>query len=247
MQRQFDPQTPELMDLDQPPNAELERALRNLVILNRVFGSHAIVRRQVREWFEPGGRYRVLDLATGAGDLPRVLVDEAREKRCQVRVDALDNHPTTLEFAQKWNADYPEITFHQGDARRPVFQEDFDMVMCCLALHHFSEADAARILRNCLCLTRQWALVSDLERSGLNVFLIDLLTQTLMRDRMTRHDARLSARRAFDFPEMRELCERAGWRGFQHRRCPIARQAVWIDLRNAIESDIPAMAGDMPV
>jgi hypothetical protein len=46
---------------------------------------------------------------------------------------------------------------------------------------------------------------------------------------MTHHDARLSARRAFSFDEMRDLALRARWKHFGHKKFRFARQAIWID------------------
>jgi len=46
---------------------------------------------------------------------------------------------------------------------------------------------------------------------------------------MTRHDARLSAERAFSFTEMRDLALRAGWQNFGHKRFRFARQAIWFE------------------
>jgi len=46
---------------------------------------------------------------------------------------------------------------------------------------------------------------------------------------MTRHDARLSAARAFTLSEMNQLARRAGWTDFGHRAFPLARQAIWLE------------------
>ena len=69
MKRQFDPAVPELMDRPQPVSRELEIDLHNLRQLNRYFGSHALVRRFLHRWINSGDMLRVLDLATGSGDI----------------------------------------------------------------------------------------------------------------------------------------------------------------------------------
>ena len=61
------------MDRPQPVTAELVSDLRNLRQLNRHFGSHALITHFLRRWIQPGMRLRVLDLATGSGDLPEVF------------------------------------------------------------------------------------------------------------------------------------------------------------------------------
>src|SRR5438045_6283354 len=74
MKRRFDPNEPELMDRPQPVSVELESDLRNLRALNRYFGSYRLVRHFLRGWIRPNDRLRVLDLATGSGDVPRMIV-----------------------------------------------------------------------------------------------------------------------------------------------------------------------------
>ena len=79
MKRSFDPAVLEMMDRPQPVSAELERDLERLRQLNRWFGSYRLVSTFMRRWILPGAQMRVVDLATGSGDIPRLLVDHARK------------------------------------------------------------------------------------------------------------------------------------------------------------------------
>ncbi len=81
MKRSFDPTVLEMMDRDQPPSAELERDLERIRQLNRWFGSYHLVLAFIRSWIRPGDKLRVVDLATGSGDIPRLIVDYARKIR----------------------------------------------------------------------------------------------------------------------------------------------------------------------
>jgi 2-polyprenyl-3-methyl-5-hydroxy-6-metoxy-1,4-benzoquinol methylase len=229
MQRQFDPAEPELMDRPQPVTAELVSDLRNLRQLNRHFGSHALTTHFLRHWIQPGAQLRVLDLATGSGDIPRLVIDYARKVGATVTVKAIDQQDSTLEIARGLSADYPEIDFKQADVL--FFAEDgrYDIVLCSLALHHFDEASAVRLLERCRHLSSRFVLVSDLRRGYLATAGVYLLTALIYRESMTRTDARLSAERAFSFREFGSLGERAGWRGFGHRKFRFARQAIWLD------------------
>ncbi len=228
MKREFNPDEPELMDRSQPVSAELEADLQSLRRLNRYFGSYGLVRTFLRCWFKPGNSYRVLDLATGSGDIPRMMVDWARKHSVTLRIDAVDSQASTLEIARSLSGGYPEITYLRGDARTFEDQISYDFVHCSLALHHFSEIDAARILRRMRALSHDKVLVSDLERSLFTHWSVWLLTSTLFRQPMTVHDARLSVRRAFSFKEFEALATEAGWSNFGHRRFLPARQAIWL-------------------
>ncbi len=229
MPRRFDPTDPELMDRPQPISEELGRDLANLVSLNRWFGSHRLLRHFMRRWWSPGASYRVLDLCTGAGDLPRVMADFARSHGIRIRITAVDSNPSTLEIARSLSTGYDEIHFVEGDSLSHGSPGEFDMIHCALALHHFSDSDAVALLRHCARLTRRWVLAADLVRSPFTTAGVWLLTQFIYRDAMTRHDGRVSAERAFSFHEMAELAREAGWTGHGHARFPFSRQALWLD------------------
>ena len=171
---------------------------------------------------------RVLDLATGSGDIPRLVVDYTRQVGAAVTVDAIDQQSSTLEIARGLSAGYPEINFLEGDVLS-FGDGSYDLVLCSLALHHFGEADAVRLLARCRELSSKYVLVSDLRRGLLATIGVYLLTALIFRDPMTRTDGRLSAARAFSFQEFRRLAERADWKNFGHAKFAYARQAIWLE------------------
>src|SRR6202011_1486730 len=167
MQRQFDPATLELMDRPQPVSAELQRDLHNIRRLNRWFGSYDLISFFLRSWIKPGERLRIVDLATGSGDIPRLIADHARRVGADVRIDAVDQQAATLEIAKKLSANYSNIAFVQANILQWEPSEPYDVVLCTLALHHFSEPDAVGVLQRCRKLSRRFVLVSDLRRGWL--------------------------------------------------------------------------------
>jgi SAM-dependent methyltransferase len=228
MKRHFDPAVLEIMDRPQPVSIELERDLKRLRQLNRWFGSHRLVFHFVRRWIKPGARMRIVDLATGSGDIPRLIVDYGRKIGARVEIDALDRQPATLEIARNLSLDYPEICYREADILESHPVGNYDLVLCTLALHHFSDEDAVSVLRRCRELSRKFVLVSDLRRGFLLQAGVYLLTALIFREPMTRHDARLSAVRAFSFAEMRDLALRAGRKHFGHKKFRFLRQAIWL-------------------
>jgi SAM-dependent methyltransferase len=229
MKRSFDPAVLEMMDRPQPLSAELERDLEHIRQLNRWFGSYRLVLSFVRRWIKRGAPARIVDLATGSGDIPRLIADYARRIGVQIEIDAIDRQPATLEIARKLSAGYPEISCHEAHILEWHSVESYDIVLCTLALHHFSDEDAVSLLRRSCELSRRFVLVSDLRRGFFLQAGIYLLTALIFREPMTCFDARLSAQRAFSFSEMRDLAVRAGWENFGHERFRFARQAIWLE------------------
>jgi 2-polyprenyl-3-methyl-5-hydroxy-6-metoxy-1,4-benzoquinol methylase len=229
MKRSFDPAVLEIMDRPQPVSAELERDLERLRQLNRWFGSHRLVLNFMRRWIKPDTRTRMVDLATGSGDIPRLIANYAREVGARLEIAALDRQTATLDIAKRLSTRYPEIHYQEADLLEWNSAESYDIALCTLALHHFSDEDAVRVLRRCRELSRKFVLVSDLRRGFLLQTGVYLLTTLIFREPMTRHDARLSAVRAFSFGEMHGLAVRGGWKEFGHKKFRFGRQAIWLE------------------
>ena len=217
------------MDRPQPVSSELENDLRNLRQLNQFFGSHCLVRNFLRRWIEPGDHVRIVDLATGSGDIPRLIVDYAQKIGAKVEVDALDRQSATLAIARELTGKYPEISYVEANILEWRPAETYDIVLCSLALHHFSDDDAVRLLRRCRELSRKYVLVSDLRRGLFATIGVYLLTALIFREPMTRCDGRISVARAFSVAELDELAGRASWQNFQHKKFRFGRQAIWLE------------------
>ena len=229
LSRKFDPAVLELMDRPDPSTSELTRALVNLQELNRHFGSYRIIRYFMNRWLKPGRTLTILDACTGFGDIPRLVVELARQRGATVKVLAMDMQPVTLEIARRQSALFPEISYVQADVRSFEPGARFDIVMCSLALHHFAWDEAVEILERLKGLGESAVLISDLVRSVAGLLGVYLLTSTIFRDPMTKFDGRLSIRRAFSFAEMSRLAAEAGWEDFGHRRFLVSHQALWIE------------------
>jgi 2-polyprenyl-3-methyl-5-hydroxy-6-metoxy-1,4-benzoquinol methylase len=188
-----------------------------------------LVSQFVRRWIEPGDKLRIIDLATGSGDIPRLIVDYARKIGAEVEIDAVDKQLATLEIARKLSVDYPEILYSEANILEWQTAKAYHLVLCSLVLHHFSDEEAVRVLRRCRELSRKFVLVSDLRRGLVATAGVYFLTALIFREPMTRYDARLSAARAFSFKELDKLARQAGWQKKKKKKFRHARQAIWVE------------------
>src|SRR3954471_22467306 len=102
---------PELMDQPQPVTGELRRTLRELEFMNRHLGGHRYLRRFLRRHFGSVEKtYRIVDLGTGGGDFPRIMVDWARRNRRSFVVDAVDAGGSIVALAERFSRAYPEVS-----------------------------------------------------------------------------------------------------------------------------------------
>ena len=222
---------PELMDEPQPVTRELRHTLRELEFLNRHLGGHRYVRRFLRQQFTlTEKRYRILDLCTGGGDFPRMIVDWARKSGRRVQVDAVDAGASIVELAESFSVRYPEIRYRHGNALAYDNGHRFDLVHCSLSLHHFERDNAMQLLRQMRKLSCSWVLLTDLVQGWFTTAGVGLLTRLLGYERMAIEDGDTSARRAYTFDQVDALARGAGWRGYRHERFPICRQALLLKV-----------------
>lgn len=206
---------PERMDLGEASEAELRANLTDLVQINRRLGgvralrAHLLPRMRALHARLPDRPLTVLDVGTGAADLPVEWVRWARRQGIHVRMLALDLHRPHLNLARSVVAGYPEILLVQADARSlPLTPVDF--VTCSLTLHHLSPDDGVHLLATAARLARHAVLVSDLLRSRATYWSFPLIASWMGWSPMTRHDGRLSIQRAYTLSEVRRLAEQAG-------------------------------------
>jgi len=215
------------MDLPNPDPKDLEDDLTNLGIINRWFGGTKNMLASLQRLVGDEETFTVVDLATGYGDHPRNMVKWARNqgKRCQVV--AVDNQMDTLLMAREASRDKPEVAFVQADIRKLPFKDgSTDFTFCCLALHHFSETDVVRVLKECRRVARRGMAAMDLARSRMAYIAVWLLTQFILRAKMTKHDARMSIRRAFTGQELKILAHQGDWTNYQHTSLPWFQQEI---------------------
>ncbi|GAC1437077.1 MAG: hypothetical protein NVSMB65_11270 [Chloroflexota bacterium] len=203
----------EWLDMPGLEGSDLVRNLAEITATNRLLGWTRLTVRYVERLAHglPAGQpLTVLDVAAGAGDVPRALVTWARRRGLSIAVTAVDLSPAVLAVARRRCATYPEITCRQADARAlPWPDRAFDVVLCSLALHHFDPGEAEIVLRELARLARRGIVVPDLERSVLG-YLGARVLSLIWRSPLTRHDGPLSVRRSYTPTEARYLLQRAG-------------------------------------
>ncbi len=220
----------ELLDETGQDLTELASSLRDVRRVNQLFGGLRTVRTQLPRLLaatSPERSVTILDLATGSADIPINVVRWARQQGRTVDITASDFSADILAIAARRVAGYPNIHLLQCDAREIPFKDtSFDIVLCSLALHHFSPPDAARVLSEMDRVSRVGFIVNDLARSRPGYIGAWLVGRLATRNRITRHDAPLSALRAYTPDELRTLLTLAGVMDAEVRSSPWFRMSA---------------------
>ena len=210
---------PELLDDPVQEPDELAHSLDQVAAVNRWLGGSRATLAHLRRLARAPGSVRVLDVGTGNARSLEEALDDLRLRGVRCRGVGVDSSPTAARIAA-------------ARARCPIVRADgldlpfpdgaFDVVLCTLTLHHFSDPDATSLLAEMRRVCRGAVVVNDLERSRWNHAAARVLAATVWRtNRLTRHDGPLSVLRSFTAPELAELARRAGFsRRRVHRHFP---------------------------
>ncbi len=189
------------------------RALAGLSRLNDWSGSVRIIWRAIRSLQRDGNpaSLRILDLATGAGDIPIDLWRRARRSGMKVEIDACDISPVALEYARRKSGEHgASIRFFECDALMLDCVMEYDVVISSLFLHHLTEDQATKLLRVMSSAARRMVLVNDLVRSSAGYALARAATRVLTSSRVVHVDGPRSVESAFTSREALGLAKRAG-------------------------------------
>lgn len=203
---------PELMD--QPGiDAGVHRdALAGLERVNRLSFAAAALYRPItaRMQSEPSRRWKLLDVACGAGDVPITLTRATAEAGLSLKVAGCDISETAVAHARA-NAERADVAaeFFRRDVLADGLPGGYDFVTCSLFLHHLDTPDAVTLLRAIGDAAGAFGLVSDLRRTRLGYALAVAGTRILSRSRIVRIDGPLSVRAAFTTDEALRLAEQA--------------------------------------
>jgi ubiquinone/menaquinone biosynthesis C-methylase UbiE len=219
----------ELLDGPLADPAAIEANLRDLTFINRMTGGASLSIRAVRELLPRGGS--VLDVGTGAADIPALLLADARRRGVPLQVTAIDSRQEVLNAALAIRPSLrsiPGLTLGLADGLRLSWPDaSFDVGHTSMVIHHLDPDDAVAFLAELRRVSRLGIVVNDLARGWLYWIGAWLLAHTLAASRYTRTDGPLSVRRAYTRREMDELIRRAGldpirsFRGFVHHRYAI--------------------------
>ncbi|MGI8546549.1 MAG: methyltransferase domain-containing protein [Gemmatimonadaceae bacterium] len=201
------------------------RTVRDIARSNVVFqGARAAVAELSLSFPRLPRSATLLDVGTGAGDVPRDAQRAAHRHGIALRTIGLDSE---LVLARKASAHVSHAMCASG-LGLPLADRSVDVAMCSQTLHHFRDAAAVTLLREMNRVARVAVVVSDLRRSWLAVSGFWLSSFPLGFHPVTRHDGVLSVMRGFTPEEMAAtVFDAVGVRPAIHRRLGFRLTTSW--------------------
>lgn len=205
---------PEIMDDPDLDPVRHQAALKGLARINAWSGSARLIGPELKQLASSvvGKPVRVLDIATGAGDVPIRLHRYAVQQQINVELTGCDVSPTAIAFAREIaRRSGAKVAFQRLNVLADALPRDFDVITCSLFLHHLATEQAIELLRRMMAASRRLVLINDLERSRLGLAWAVIGTQLLTRSNVVHVDGPRSVRAAFTVGEALELTRRAEW------------------------------------
>jgi SAM-dependent methyltransferase len=222
---------PEVMDR---PDLEQDRhwqALRGLERINRLSNSAGILWPSIRRLAEesPGRSLRLLDVASGAGDVCLALYHRATRAKLSLHLEGADISRRAVDYAAlRAQVAGASIRFFRWDALQEEFPAAYDVIFSSLFLHHLNEEQAVTLIKRMARATRRMILINDLARTRLGWTAAYLATRLLTTSDVVQTDALLSVEGAFTPGEALALAHHAGLRGATvDRRWPFRFLLTW--------------------
>jgi SAM-dependent methyltransferase len=214
----------ELMDDRIESLRELERNFDDIERGNRWFFAAS----RISAFIAARRARTVLDVGCGSADIARALLHDAQRRGAELQITCLDRNPQVLTIARSRTGHEPRLSFVEGDGEAlPFASRAFDVVMCSLTLHHCEPPATVRMLREMRRVAGLTPLVCDLRRSVLAYAGALAFAFLSSSNRLTRHDAPLSVRRAYTPAEALDLARAASWENPSVRNEPFFRMALF--------------------
>jgi len=172
---------------------------------------------------------RVLDIATGAGDVPISLYRRAQKQRIDLLIDACDISNRAVTYAQQQakhaNAD---IRFFQLDVVRQPIPSGYDVIISSLFFHHLDDQQMLDLLKKMAQATGQMVLINDLRRGWTGLLAAYIATHLVTRSHVVHTDGPRSVRAACTIDEFQSLAHRAHLKGATVKPSwPMRMMLVW--------------------
>lgn len=216
----------ELLDDPSAHPDTVRRSLANIARANRWFGGTASLTWALGRALRGtprGTRLTLLDLGTGAGDLPRAARRWAARRGITLVPLGLELSRVAARMAE--GAGVPTMV---GLATAPpVRPGSVDVVLISQLAHHLAPAGVVQLLRAADAIARRAVIVLDLRRARLARVAFRAGAALLRFDAVTTHDGLVSIRRGYAPAELRALARTAGIAATITRRPGYRLVATW--------------------
>lgn len=197
--------------LDSPATdpALVRRLLGDIARSNRWLGGARAARRGLAHLLDPADHGRtliLLDIGTGAGDLPHLLQRWAARRGVTIRPLGLERLPAAARLAHATG-----LPMMLGDGGTlPIGDRSVDLVLASQFAHHLDDAGTVALMREAARVARRGVIIADLRPSRSAAWGYRAVAPLLDLHPVTVADGVVSLARGRDAEALVALAQRAG-------------------------------------
>lgn len=195
----------ELLDDPSVDTALATRALQDVARSNVWFGGASAVLAELAPVLASAASeleaLTMLDVGTGAGDIPQLARGAAKRAGVQLTTMGLEITPALAAASRPRSGD----AIAGNALALPFADRSVDIVTCSQVLHHFEAADGARLIAEMHRVARVRVIVADLRRTWAAAWGFWIASFALGFHPVTRHDGVVSVLRGFRASELSEI------------------------------------------
>jgi len=203
----------------------VQRMLRDIARSNRWLGGARAARHGLVQLLDPtdrGATLTLLDIGTGAGDLPHTLTRWAARRGVTLRGIGVERLPAAAALAHEGGL--PTMLACGGTL--PLADQSVDVVLASQLAHHLDAAGTIALCREAQRVARRGVILADLRPSPLGAFGYRLAGPLLGFHPMTVSDGVISLARGREAAALAALATQAGARDVVATSLPCARVVI---------------------
>jgi SAM-dependent methyltransferase len=215
----------ELLDSLDVPLDLLYKNLKELAILNKNSGGHAISLKGLKQLITDRHKeYHIVDLGCGGGDSLKAIADWARINNYRLRLTGVDINANVIEYLNIQCNNYPEITGIVSDYKDFLSSNtSIDIVHCSLFCHHLNNNEILGLFGHFNKYIRTGFVINDLQRNWLSYYGAWLLTRLLNGTELAKNDGPVSVLKGFKSNELDGLLKEAKIKEYTIRKTGLFR------------------------
>lgn len=188
----------------------IDIALNELKIINKYLGGISTTKSALKFFINSkNDKFKILDIGSGTSD----NLIAAKKHYPNLQILSIDKNLHTLSISEKSLIKVNSDAFHL-----PVKKESCNIIHTALFLHHFTEEQIQKLLKEFLRIAKDGIIINDLQRSFFALLGIKILTIIFSKSEIIKWDAPISVKRGFNKSEIISFLRNTGLRDFIIRR-----------------------------
>jgi ubiquinone/menaquinone biosynthesis C-methylase UbiE len=226
----------ELLDDPRADAGAVRDELRDIALLNALFGGTRAVVRELEPFFArwkangPSGKgetWTLLDVGTGLGDIPRAAARAARRHGITLRLVGIEVNRAAARLARGASGAASLAVVLADGGALPLGPRSVDVVVASQVLHHLPREIGVRWIAALDRVARRGVIVADLRRSRVAMAGVWAASLGLGMSGVTRRDAVVSLKRGYTKQELDELLRQSGVTAVARYRPGFRIVAAW--------------------